>query len=297
MNPTHDPYRLSIAVITRNRSDSLRRGLQSIRDQYVQPFEILIGDDSDPDRAEENRKLAEDFGCRYFPPTDPRGVFRNRNRLARAVQGTHIRTMDDDHEYPPGHVERCMQAIASEPEAVWFIAEHWDGVPDPYRTPSCPGQLNARGFAEVPPDPQRCWAVSDGASIFPRSVYDRGLYYYEEFLFGSAFMEFGSRLAWLGYHIRLLEGTYVIHHTGESHRKKDSIWYGSNQVILGSRLYAALCHSFIYRRSLRNRAVTCLEILKELTLRRGVAVRSLREAVRAYREVKGQLKDNSREVG
>lgn len=284
-----EPYTLSIAVITRNRPDSLRRALRSIRAQSVQPFEILVGDDSDPEKLEASRQVAEEFGCRHLPPDDGRGMVRNRNRLARAFTGTHLRTMDDDHEFPPGHLEQCLRSIASDSETVWFSAEHLDGVPDPWQPPFCPGHLNARGFAEIPSDPRRCWAISDGATIFPRSVYERGQYCYDEFPFGSAFMEYGSRLAWLGYRIRVLEDSYVIHHNNESHLERNSVWYGSKQVILSSRLYAAFCHSFIYQPTWRNQALTVMETLKSLVFWRGTAVRALRKAVRAYRTVKTQL--------
>ncbi|MFM6022178.1 MAG: glycosyltransferase family 2 protein, partial [Dolichospermum sp.] len=38
---------LSIALVTRNRPESLERCLKSLRSQNVQPFEVVISDDSD----------------------------------------------------------------------------------------------------------------------------------------------------------------------------------------------------------------------------------------------------------
>jgi hypothetical protein len=199
--------------------------------------------------------------------------------------------MDDDHEFPPGHLDICYRAINSDPDSVWIIGEHRDEVPVPFHPPYCPGQLNARGFGELPADPQHCWAIADGATILPKVIFEpRGIYFYENFLFGSAFMELGCRLAWLGYRIRLLDNTFVLHHCAETHRQKDALCYGSRQIALGSRLFAALCHSFIYRRGVRNQTITCLEMCKELLLRRGVALQAISKAYRAYRDLQEQLK-------
>jgi len=41
------PIRLSVALVTRNRPESLDRCLASLRAQDTQPFEIAVSDDGD----------------------------------------------------------------------------------------------------------------------------------------------------------------------------------------------------------------------------------------------------------
>src|SRR3954471_12844764 len=97
---------ISVALVTRNRPDSLERTLRSLRAQETQPLEVVISDDSDPDQSAESSPVAEEHGCRY-EPGPRRGLYANRNAVARLCRGTHIRTMDDDHEFPPGHWAAC----------------------------------------------------------------------------------------------------------------------------------------------------------------------------------------------
>ena len=97
---------LSVALVTRNRPDSLQRTLRSLRAQDLQPFEVVVSDDSEPALAGATRDVALEHGCRYL--TGPqRGLYANRNAAALACQGTHVRTMDDDHEFPGGHAAAC----------------------------------------------------------------------------------------------------------------------------------------------------------------------------------------------
>src|SRR4051812_12145666 len=182
---------ISVALVTRNRPDSLERTLRSLREQDVQPLEVLVSDDSDPDRAHESRRIAEDHGCRY--QTGPRrGLYANRNAVARACRGTHIRTMDDDHEFPPGHWSECEAAVERDRECVWVIGEiHPGGHAPDLRFP---GELHPRGFSTMPRDLDHTWAISDGASIYPASIFESGLLFSEAFKFGASYLEFGSRL-------------------------------------------------------------------------------------------------------
>src|SRR5262249_44300614 len=133
---------LSVALVTRNRPDSLRRTLTSLRGQGTQPFEVVISDDSDDGRAVETEALAREFGNRYV--RGPRGgLYSNGNHAAAACTGTHIRTMDDDHEFPAGHVGQCLDAVARDPTSVWVIGEYFPGQV-PNGPPPCPGQLTPR---------------------------------------------------------------------------------------------------------------------------------------------------------
>jgi glycosyltransferase involved in cell wall biosynthesis len=283
MRPVADERRLSITLVTRNRPASLSRALRSIRGQTAQPFEILVGDDSSPDQADGVRAVAEEYGARYVRGPQ-RGLAANRNHLIGFAEGTHVRTMDDDHEFIDGHLERCAEAICSDPGAVWVLGEWSSYEPGRVYQPSCPGQLTARGVTERPRNPDACWALADGSTIYPRAIFDRGLWLPEMFPFGHAYTEFGSRLHWLGYRIRFLPTTYVIHHYRESVLRRDSVWCGDQSLIAASRLFAALSHSFIYQPTLANRAWAVLECMKEFVRRpRGAAVQSGLTAFRRHR--------------
>ena len=269
--------RLSVALVTRNRPASLERTLKSLRSQDVQPWEIIVSDDSNADRAAEVRRIATTHDCRYIAGPR-RGLYANRNFVALACQGTHIRTMDDDHEFPPDHLSECMGAIVRDPEAVWIIGEYLPTEAHKGAPPLCPGQLHPRGFSVAPRNPDDCWAIADGATIYPREIFDSGVRFPEAFPFGAAYLEFGSRLHFLGYRIRQLTSTYVIHHYEQA--KRSIIDPEKEQA---AEFYAMLCHSFIYQRSLKNQVLSVLQIAWMILRRRDCAINALRAALPEYR--------------
>jgi glycosyltransferase involved in cell wall biosynthesis len=277
MQPSQSEVRLSVALVTRNRPQSLARTLRSLRAQEIQPFEVIVSDDSDPQQSEESRAVALEHGARHV--TGPhRGLYANRNAVAALCQGTHVRTMDDDHEFPAGHMAACMRAVTRVADCIWIIGECLPGEEASAAPWVSPSQLHPRGHSRTPPPGTRSWAIADGAAIYPREIFDRGLRFSESFPFGAAYLEWGSRLHWLGYEIRHLDDTYVIHHYDPATRSIDDL-----RVAAGSRLFAGLCHSFIYQPSLRNRALTVAELAATVRRRRMVGVHAVSDALRAFR--------------
>jgi hypothetical protein len=112
--------------------------------------------------------------------------------------------------------------------------------------------------------PDDCWALSDGASIFPAVIFERGVRYAECFKFGAAYLEFGSRLRWLGYRLRTLRSSYVIHHYAPGNRS-----FIDKRLDLGSRMFASLCHSLVYQPSSKNRLLCLAEIGRQVTFHHG----------------------------
>jgi glycosyltransferase involved in cell wall biosynthesis len=276
---------ISVALVTRNRPDSLERTLRSLRAQHMQPHEVVISDDSDPEHAEATRALALAHDCRYVEGPH-RGLYANRNASALACAGSHVRTMDDDHEFPPGHVEACVEAVERSPASVWIIGECLPGEEDTAAPWVCPPQLNPRGSSVTPPAGGRLWAIADGAAIYPREIFDRGLRFSESFRFGAAYMEWGSRLHWLGYEIRHLDTTYVIHHLDPAARS-----YNDVRCLAAAHLFAAMCHSFVYQPTLRNRALTLAEVVATVRRRRLVGAYAVPDAVRAFRRQRRESLD------
>ena len=271
---------ISVALVTRNRPESLERTLASLRAQDRQPLEVVVSDDSEGEMAQRSREVAEAHGCVYV--TGPRrGLYANRNAVALRCSGSHVRTMDDDHEFPDGHWARCEEAVAEDPDSIWIIGEH---VPLSGHFNLVPGALHPRGFSVMPPDPDHTWALSDGASIFPASVFAAGVRYSEAFRFGASYLEFGSRLYRLGYRIRHLPGTWVIHHADAATRS-----FHDREEDLAAKVFATLSHSFAYQPTLRNKLLTSAEIAREVAASPRMGLRAALRGRRAYRERRRSL--------
>ena len=269
--------RLSVALVTRNRPVSLERTLKSLRGQSVQPWEAIVSDDSEEAQAREMERIALAYDCRYLRGPG-RGLYANRNHAALACSGTHIRTMDDDHEFPDAHFAECRKALDDDPGSIWIIGEYYPDTKDRRAPPPCPAQLHPRGFSSAPEDPDRCWAISDGASIYPRIVFDRGIRYVERFKFGAAYLELGSRLYWLGYRIRQLRTTYVIHHFDPLARS-----FADPKDEMSSRFFAMLCHAYTYQPTLTNKLLCALELAKQGITHSRIAGPALMTALDQYR--------------
>lgn len=267
---------LSVALVTRNRPASLERAIRSWRRQPDQPYEIVISDDSSEEHAASVMRLAQEYGCRYV--VGPRrGLYANRNAVTQHCTGTHILSADDDHEHPQGFLNCVMTAIRSEPGTVWVIGEFHSWTDHDAGHPlHRPGQLSAHGVLCPIPDGEdvACWSISDGATVYPREIFDSGLRFYEGVKFGASYAEFGCVLHRLHWRIRPLLTTAVIHHYLESPR---SFLDPVNEN--AASLFAALMFSFYYQPSWKNRAVALSKVPLQFLRRPGHASEIVKKAI------------------
>ncbi|MDY7012623.1 MAG: glycosyltransferase, partial [Cyanobacteriota bacterium] len=222
--------------------ESLNRCLQSVRSQSVQPFEILISDDSDPQLAPETEKIAREWGCRYLQGPR-RGLYANRNFSALACGGTHIRTMDDDHVLPRGHLEQCYNAVACDRDSIWTTGEIGYVNGTYYAASETAHQLCPSGVGEGVKDWDNNWAIADGSTIYPRIIFDRGYRMIEDYRYGSSYLEFGAYLYYHGFRSRCIRDAYVNHYADENTINRD------RPEAIASRFYASLCFNFYFCRN------------------------------------------------
>ncbi|MDJ1168125.1 glycosyltransferase [Roseofilum sp. BLCC_M154] len=198
---------ISVALVTCNLPNYLNRCLESIRSQSVQPYEIIVSDDSTPGIAPQNEQIALKWSCRYIKGPR-RGLQANLNNVALACQGTHVRIVNDDHIFPEDHFKVIYDAVKQEPESVWILGEYYE-YPNPQSHLYLPGEVQPRGFHKAITNFDDCFAISGGSAIIPRKVFNK-----HRFLEAFGYvcdLEFGPRLNALGYRIQYCPDTYVIH--------------------------------------------------------------------------------------
>jgi glycosyltransferase involved in cell wall biosynthesis len=209
---------LSVALVTRNRVDSLLRCLQSWAAQEVAPFEIVVSDDSDDRTAGQVRQLCERFNCIYTRGPC-RGLYANRNHAALACRGSHILTADDDHTHPVDYLKNVLMTVAQDPLRVWIFAERYPFDPESVLT--CPPELHRSGSGCSPADPSNCAAIADGSSVYPRQIFDQGLRYDESYGFGGMWYLWGKLLVKRGWRISFSDRTFIWHHLLTDGREYD----------------------------------------------------------------------------
>lgn len=255
------PIQISIAIVTRNRPNSLRRTLSSLQKQSYIPYEIVVSDDSTDQAMQSlNKKVTMEYGGRYMKGPS-RGLYANRNFIFPACSGTHIRTMDDDHEFPPEHFKIVCEWVEKYPSDVLVIGEvspNSSSVNKPY---PIPGQLHPRGFSSVPKDLDQYFGISCGGSIYPKRIFDLGYRCCEQFLFGHSYLEFGCLLKAKGQKIRPISDTFLIHHYESSELRVDNI-------LLPSILFSMICQSWYYQPSKINKILSTIQMVDILFKRR-----------------------------
>jgi GT2 family glycosyltransferase len=236
--------KLSIALVTRNRPQWLERSLASWNAQSIQPFEIIVSDDSEHSSHSENQEIAQRYGARWVIGPH-RGLYANRNHAFRQAAGTHIMSADDDHTHPPGFVAVVFNAIESDPEAIWTVTERSPAHPDA-PLPE-PGEIRSNGTIGPPEDPDHSAAIACGSTSYPRNVFDSALYYDETYPFGGMWYLWGHQLRKAGFRIRYCPKTFVWHHTESSRSRQNDIEWLKSQ--LECNLYVQASHAFHFSRS------------------------------------------------
>lgn len=112
---------VSVLVPTRNRPDLLAQCLMSISQQGRGDVEVLVGDDSEDDKAE--AVLQETLGnsglaFRRLNNRPPLGQAANVNALFTAASGTYLLLIHDDDLLLSDAISRLTSAMDDSPEAV-----------------------------------------------------------------------------------------------------------------------------------------------------------------------------------
>lgn len=102
-----DQVPVSVCIPTRNRVHLLEEAIESCINQTSRPMEILVGDDSDDDRAEAIARKFQSFGTRiqYYRNAPKLGQADNINLLFDKAIGSHIVVLHDDDVLLPRGIE------------------------------------------------------------------------------------------------------------------------------------------------------------------------------------------------
>ncbi|HTJ00122.1 MAG TPA: glycosyltransferase family A protein [Dongiaceae bacterium] len=221
---------VTILIPTVDRYSYLRTLFAQLRLQTVPPLEIIVVDQTAPDRRD--RTLASEFAdlpLKWMVQDDP-GQCTSRNAGLLAARGDYVLFIDDDDEVTPNLIELHLQALA------WFGAEVSCGVAEEV------------GAGALPPEFQLC-RVSDvfptNNSLIRREVLRRsGLFDLAYNRMPRADGDLGMRLYLAGALMILSPGISVLHHHapagGLRKHKARTITYAMSRTHIGCR---ALTHA------------------------------------------------------
>jgi len=110
--------KISVIIPTFNRKKTLGRAIQSVMNQSLSPFEILIIDDGSNDGTEEWVK--EKFQNIKYIYQNNHGVSSARNIGIENAYGDWVAFLDSDDEWLPNKLYEQVKAIESNPEMKFF---------------------------------------------------------------------------------------------------------------------------------------------------------------------------------
>ncbi len=129
------PRLVSVIIGTRNRPDTLREALASIRalEGADLAFEILVGDNGDDPRTPD---VVAEFGGRYSS-TAKYGCPAARNLALREASGEFLAFLDDDDLWLPSHIRPHIALLDERPElsAVFGRIQSVDALLQPLGEP------------------------------------------------------------------------------------------------------------------------------------------------------------------
>ena len=110
--------KISVIIPTYNRKKTLERAIQSVINQSLSPFEILIIDDGSNDGTEEWVK--DNFQNIKYIYQNNHGVSSARNIGIENAYGDWVAFLDSDDEWLPNKLYEQVKAIDSNPEIKFF---------------------------------------------------------------------------------------------------------------------------------------------------------------------------------
>jgi glycosyltransferase involved in cell wall biosynthesis len=107
---------ISVLVTCYNLGAYIDEAIDSVLNQTVQDFEILVIDDGSTDRATLDRLDAATWPRTTILRTPNQGLARGRNELIRRALGVYLCALDADDRLHPQYFERALAAFSQDPE-------------------------------------------------------------------------------------------------------------------------------------------------------------------------------------
>jgi len=125
---------LSFIVLSYNYADYIGISIQSILDQTVQDFEVVVVDDASEDRSCDVIRSFGDVRIRLLVNDRNMGGAASYNRAVQAATGKYLVNLDSDDWITPDKAERQLAAMAKQPVEIlgtyaYFVDK--DGKPHP----------------------------------------------------------------------------------------------------------------------------------------------------------------------
>lgn len=120
--------RVSVGVPVYNGEDFIAAALDSLLAQTYTDFELIISDNCSTDRTAEicAEYARTDPRVRFYRVEENQGASWNFSRVFELARGEYFRWAAHDDLVAPTYLERCVEALDSNPDAVWSHTQSFE---------------------------------------------------------------------------------------------------------------------------------------------------------------------------
>ncbi|MFH0933670.1 MAG: glycosyltransferase family 2 protein [Pseudomonadota bacterium] len=116
---------VSVVLPTHNRSALLRRSIRSVLCQSYADFELLVVDDASDDDTREVVESFSDERIRYIRLDSNVGGGAARTAGVSQARASILAFQDNDDQWLPQKLERCMQVLGDDPSLTGVFSAFW----------------------------------------------------------------------------------------------------------------------------------------------------------------------------
>ncbi|HZB88906.1 MAG TPA: glycosyltransferase family 2 protein [Terracidiphilus sp.] len=117
----YEPFLVTVAITTHNRSTLLQRALAGALAQTYKKLEVLVSDDASTDDTQQLMTAVDDPRVRYLQLTEPAGIAGNFQNALDHARGELFLILNDDDELEPTAIEELSRRFWEPP--VGYTAE------------------------------------------------------------------------------------------------------------------------------------------------------------------------------
>ena len=127
--------KVSAIITTYERTDMLRRAIESVDNQTYDDLELILVDANDDESySEQVGEIADTFSkdsnleVKLIQNNDSTGVSSDRNKGLENAKGEYVAFLDDDDEWKPDKIEKCAEFVhRNKFDLIFTATEIWDG--------------------------------------------------------------------------------------------------------------------------------------------------------------------------
>lgn len=131
----------SVVIPLYNKAATIRRSLESVLQQDLPAYEIIVVDNGSTDDSADRVKAVQDSRIRLIQQPNL-GVSAARNAGIKEASGSHIALLDADDEWAPGFLAAMHQLISAFPGAGWYAGGYVFRFASGDKAPLHPGLEN-----------------------------------------------------------------------------------------------------------------------------------------------------------